>query len=63
MAQGETKLGAAVLAGKTALYATGFHPDLLDTMTLFGDPALKLHLTVTPINYTDYLYLPIIARK
>lgn len=63
MAQGETKLGAAVLAGKTTLYATGFHLDLLDTMTLFGDPALKLHLTVTPINYTDHLYLPLIARK
>ncbi|MCL4297152.1 MAG: hypothetical protein KJ077_15555 [Anaerolineae bacterium] len=62
-AQGETKLGAAVLAGKTALYATGFHQDLLDTMTLFGDPALKLHLTVTPINYTNHLYLPIIARQ
>lgn len=63
MAQGETKLGAAVLAGKSALYATGFHLDLLDTMTLFGDPALKLHLTVTPINYTDHLYLPLIARQ
>ncbi|MBE7556420.1 MAG: hypothetical protein HS126_35655 [Anaerolineales bacterium] len=63
MPQGETKLGAAVLAGKSALHATGFHLDLLDTMTLFGDPALKLHLPVTPINYTDHLYLPMIARK
>jgi hypothetical protein len=63
MAQGETKLGAVVLAGKSALYATGFHRDLLDTMTLFGDPALKLHLTVAPINYTDHLYLPLIARQ
>lgn len=61
--QGETNLGAAVLAGKTTLYATGSNLDLLDTMTLFGDPALKLHLTVTPVKYTSQVYLPFVTRN
>ncbi len=61
--QGETNLGAAVLAGKTTLYATGSNLDLLDTMTLFGDPALKLYLTVTPVNYTNQIYLPLVTRN
>ncbi|MFN8453777.1 MAG: C25 family cysteine peptidase [Anaerolineae bacterium] len=60
--QSTARLGAAVLAGKLNLYATGFYLDLLDTYTLLGDPALNLHLTVTPINYTNAVYLPLINR-
>lgn len=60
--QSTVRLGTAVLAGKLNLYATGFYLDLLDTYTLLGDPALKLHLTVTPINYTHTVYLPVITR-
>ena len=53
-------LGAATLAGKMELYATGSHQELLDTFTLFGDPALKMNLTITP--YSNQVYLPIVRR-
>jgi hypothetical protein len=59
---GTTKLGPAVLAGKLNLYATGFYLDLLDTYTLLGDPALNLHLTVTPVIYTSSVYLPMLRK-
>lgn len=59
---GEVKLGAAALAGKMELYASGFYPELLDTFTLLGDPATSLNLSVVPIEYTQRLYLPIIGR-
>lgn len=40
-----TTLGEAVWAGKLNLWQTGSNQDLLDTYTLFGDPALRiLHL-------------------
>ena len=40
-----TTLGDAVWAGKLNLWQTGSNQDLLDTYTLFGDPALRiLHL-------------------
>jgi len=58
--QGERNLGAAILAGKTKLAATGFHQDLLDTFTLFGDPALTMDFSFT--SYSNYVYLPIIRR-
>jgi hypothetical protein len=58
--QGERNLGAAILAGKMKLDATGFHQDLLDTFTLFGDPALTINFTITP--FSDYVYLPIVLR-
>jgi hypothetical protein len=58
--QGERNLGAAILAGKMKLNATGFHQDLLDTFTLFGDPALTLNFTITP--FSNGVYLPIILR-
>lgn len=60
--QNTPSLGAAVLAGKMRLYASGVHLDLLDTYTLFGDPALALHLTVEPINYSNFVYLPLISH-
>jgi len=58
--QGERNLGAATLAGKTKLAATGFHQDLLDTFTLFGDPALAMDFSVT--SYSHQVYLPIVRR-
>jgi hypothetical protein len=58
--QSETNLGAATLAGKMDLYATGFHQDLLETFTLFGDPALKMNFTIVP--FSNRVYLPIIQR-
>ena len=37
-----TTLGEAVWAGKVNLWQTGSNQDLLDTYTLFGDPALRI---------------------
>lgn len=62
-AQPQPQLGAAIIAGKLNLYATGLNGDLLDTYTLFGDPALHLNLTVIPIDYTDQIYLPTIVNN
>ncbi|MFQ5578172.1 MAG: C25 family cysteine peptidase, partial [Anaerolineae bacterium] len=56
----ETNLGAAALAGKANLYAAGGNLDLLDTFTLFGDPALTLNFTAVP--FTGHAYLPFAAR-
>jgi hypothetical protein len=58
--QGEQNLGAAILAGKINLYATGFHQDLLDTFTLLGDPALTMNFSPTP--FSTQVYLPLIQR-
>jgi hypothetical protein len=57
---GSQILGAAVLAGKLELASTGLHQELLDTFTLFGDPALTMHLTVTP--FSNQTYLPLINQ-
>jgi hypothetical protein len=59
-AQNKTELGAAALAGKMKLYATGFHQDLLDTFTLFGDPALKIDVAIVP--FSNHVYLPLVVR-
>ncbi len=40
---GSRILGEAVMAGKLQLAASGQSPDLLDTFTLFGDPALQIN--------------------
>lgn len=53
----ETNLGLAILAGKTSLSQ---HLDLLDTFTLFGDPALTLDFNIVP--FAEHVYLPIIAK-
>ena len=45
---GGPDLGTAVLAGKLKLSALGYHQDLLDTFTLFGDPALRLSSVFKP---------------
>ena len=59
--QSQSNLGAATLAGKTKLAATGFHQDLLDTFTLFGNPALTMDFSVT--SYSHQIYLPIVQRQ
>ena len=55
---GERVLGALTLAGKAKLFANGFDQDLLDTFTLFGDPAFTMDFAATP--YTNAVYLPLI---
>jgi hypothetical protein len=60
--QSKPSLGAATLAGKLQVYSTGVNQDLLNTYTLFGDPATTLNLTVTPINFTSAVYLPLLQR-
>jgi len=57
----KVKVGVAVLAGKLTLLAGGANLDLLDTFTLFGDPALELNFEVAP--YPVQVYLPIIESK
>jgi hypothetical protein len=59
--QGQTNLGAAILAGKLELAASGFSQDLLDTFMLFGDPALTLNFTITPFDH--HLYLPFVGKS
>jgi hypothetical protein len=42
---GQTRIGAAAVQAKLFLYAQSTsYPDLIDTYTLFGDPALKLNV-------------------
>lgn len=57
---GMSTVGQATLEGKLALYADGQHPDLLDTFTLLGDPATRLHRTLIP--WAARIYLPIVTR-
>jgi hypothetical protein len=54
--QGVSRLGLAALAGKAALYASGQNYDLIDTFTMFGDPALHLPVMM------NKLYLPLIQK-
>jgi hypothetical protein len=56
---GQTELGRAALAGKLRLAANPVAPDLLDTFTLFGDPATRYNLSLNP-GYA--LYLPLVNR-
>jgi hypothetical protein len=60
---GNTTLGAAVLAGKSELYdpsSFAFDQDLLDTFTLFGDPAMPLNLTYLP--FSNRQYVPVLLK-
>ncbi|MEJ2265939.1 MAG: C25 family cysteine peptidase [Anaerolineales bacterium] len=50
-----TGLGVAT-AAKLSLYASGSNYDLLHTFTVFGDPALRMHIPEPPV------YLPILVR-
>jgi hypothetical protein len=53
-------VGQATLAGKLALAAIGQHFDLLNTLTLLGDPALRLNRAIVP--WANQVYLPLISR-
>jgi hypothetical protein len=53
---GRATLGAATLAGKLELFATGQNLDLIDTFVLLGDPAMRLNLR------THIAYLPSIRH-
>jgi hypothetical protein len=53
-----TTLGQAALAGK--MHLTGSTPDLVDTYTLLGDPAMQLDLTI--VLWPDTMYLPVVQR-
>ena len=55
-----TNLGAATFSGKLLLLG-GLDEDLIDTFTLFGDPAMDVNLTVRP--FTNFLYLPIVQKR
>jgi hypothetical protein len=54
--QGVSRLGWAEEAGKLALYAAGHDYDLIDTFTIFGDPALRIPVL------SNKIYLPVILR-
>jgi len=53
-------LGTIFLAGKLAVYASGFNRDLIDTYTLIGDPALHVDTTIVP--FSSHLYVPLVFR-
>jgi hypothetical protein len=59
-------VGAAATAGKLYLYANtpgNKYTDLLDTYSVFGDPALQVRvLGARPVEDTFRLYLPFTAR-
>jgi hypothetical protein len=56
-AQGQRRIGLAALAGKLNLAAQNpAFPDLIDTFTLLGDPALSIYLA------PNLMYLPSIHR-
>lgn len=56
---GANRLGEASMTAKLRLYEAGSHLDLLQTYTVFGDPALKIQL-----QEIDYLlYLPFAVRE
>lgn len=47
---GVSSLGEATLAGKVNLWETGTDQDLLDTYTLFGDPALRIQPVFSAVS-------------
>jgi len=51
--QGLSTLGEAMLAGKLRLWLTGGNLDLLDTYTLFGDPAMNIARSIKAVD-DDY---------
>lgn len=58
--QGQRTFGPATMTAKLALFAVGGHDDLINTFTVFGDPALRLPIPggePAPMPRT-YLYLP-----
>lgn len=58
---GGVALGSGALGGKLAVWATGWHEDLLDTFTLFGDPAMRVPFNDVPDF--KYIYLPVTRNQ
>jgi hypothetical protein len=58
---GGTALGSGALGGKLAVWATGWHLDLLDTFTLFGDPAMTVRFNDIPD--LARVYLPVTHKQ
>jgi len=55
-------VGEAVLAGKLQLFSPGgSNQDLLDTFTLFGDPAMTINLEFAP--FPEHVYLPVVLKQ
>jgi hypothetical protein len=57
----ELVFGAATLTAKLMLYATGNNLDLIQTFTVFGDPALRL-LVPLSLRATSWIYLPLVSH-
>jgi hypothetical protein len=60
LSTGVERLGEAILAGKLELAAGDQSLDLLDTYTLLGDPALRLHRIVAP--WAVRIFLPLLRK-
>ena len=58
--QNETNLGTLLLHSKLGVSASGLNQDLIDTYTLFGDPALTLDVNIVP--FEEHIFLPAIFR-
>lgn len=67
-------LGPATVAAKLQLFAAGGHDDLINTFTVFGDPALRLPLpkptsspeptpTLGPIADRRFIYMPVVSQR
>ncbi len=55
-------VGQAALAGKAQLFSPGgSNQDLLDTFTLFGDPAMTINLEFIP--FPEHVYLPLVLKQ
>ncbi len=56
---GTPQIGKAAVAGKVRLLGAGVYPDLMDTFTLLGDPAMRYNYDFWAGNST---FLPVILR-
>lgn len=56
-----TTVGEATLAGKLSLAASNLYPELMDTYTLFGDPAQRWNRAIIP--WHTNIYLPLVLRN
>ena len=53
--RGVRQLGEATLSARLAVFATGSDRDILQTYTIFGDPALRLRSAL-------YQFLPLMSK-
>lgn len=54
-------LGASIHAALAALYADDVYRDLIYTYHLFGDPAMRLNMTI--IDWPYAIFLPVVTRR